>query len=73
MEQWTLGLSCPAQGSAVLLPSGNVLVDCAIDDTLLEIEAGTQAVVWSMTASCPNGASPPRPLYRALPVDGFGG
>lgn len=71
VESWPLNRRCPGQGSAVLLDSGNVIADCAAADTLLEIEAGTGAELWSMTASCPSGVTPPRPLYRALVVDGW--
>ncbi len=68
VEAWPLNRRCPGQGSAELRANGNVLADCAMEDTLLEIEAGTGVELWSMTPSCANGATPPRPLYRALEV-----
>jgi hypothetical protein len=60
------GLYCSGQGSAFPLPSGNVLADCAPEDTLLELtEAGE--VAWRAEVACP-GAPMGRPLYRAVPL-----
>ena len=69
-QSWPVGRRCPAQGSAVLLDDGSVIADCADADTLVQI-AASGAELWSMAASCSNGANPPRPLYRALVVEAW--
>jgi hypothetical protein len=71
VEEWPAGTFCPGQGSATLLPSGNVLVDCAPADTIAEITPAG-ATVWSATMTCAFGLML-RPLYRALPIDLFPG
>jgi hypothetical protein len=65
---WPLGRTCDGQGSGSLLPSGNLLADCAPTDTLLEVETASGAVLWEATVSCP-GDPMLRPLYRAVPID----
>ena len=60
------GLYCSGQGSAFPLPSGNVLADCAPEDTLLELTE-TGEVAWRAEVACP-GAPMGRPLYRAVPL-----
>lgn len=66
VESWDAGRWCPGQGSAFLLPGGNVLADCMSDDLFLELEQGTSAEVWSMHPVCRAGDS--RFIYRAAPI-----
>lgn len=67
VESWDAHQWCPGQGSAFVLPGGNVLVDCMTADTFLELEAGTSTEVWRMTPTCRSGTS--RFIYRAAPID----
>ena len=41
------------------------------EDELRRNLAASGAELWSMAASCSNGANPPRPLYRALVVEAW--
>ncbi len=69
VEEWPVGSFCPGQGSATVLSSGNVLVDCAPNDTLAEVSPAGETV-WSAQMSCGLGLMI-RPLYRGLPIDLF--
>lgn len=66
VQEWPVGAYCPGQGSASLLASGNVLVDCAPADTIAEVDP-SGATVWSARAVCSSGLML-RPLYRGLPL-----
>ena len=65
-QAWVADGACPGQGSASLLPSGHVLVDCAPADTLAEITPAGETV-WTARLGCGIGLML-RPLYRGLPV-----
>ena len=69
VEEWPVGAYCPGQGSASLLSSGHVLVDCAPADTIAELD-GNGTTFWSAQISCRSGLML-RPLYRGLPIDLF--
>jgi hypothetical protein len=65
-QEWVADGACPGQGSASLLASGHVLVDCAPADTLAEVTPAGETV-WSARVGCGIGLML-RPLYRGLPV-----
>jgi hypothetical protein len=70
VDAWSAGEWCPGRGSAFVLPNGNALADCSVEPPkVIEIEHGTDDVLWSMAPSC-DGAQPAQfLLYRAVPVD----
>ena len=63
----SLGLHCPIQGSAVLLPDGSWLTVCSGDDKVFTVDPATGERGWELALTCPDG-SEPRPPYRGLPV-----
>jgi len=63
----SLGLYCPIQGSAVLLPDGSWLSVCSGDDKVFTVDPATGERGWELALTCPDG-SEPRPPYRALPI-----
>jgi hypothetical protein len=68
IDSWSLGLTCPVQGSVRDLPNGDVLAVCAIYGDAKELQPQSDDVpVWEVTAKCKGVTS--MNMVRAIPVD----
>ncbi|MBX2798275.1 MAG: aryl-sulfate sulfotransferase [Myxococcales bacterium] len=67
VAEYPVGASCPIQGTARKLPSGNVVTTCSSASLVSEHRAGASGPVWEARVSCGAGL-PSAALSRALPV-----
>jgi hypothetical protein len=67
VTEYPMDQTCPAQGSAYLLDSGNMFATCAAERTFREVPPGASAA-WTMTVDCRDGSFTGS-IYRGVPIE----